>query len=289
VNATAGRGRAGRDWPAVERALRSFLVPFDAYHTQDAREALAVIRQLPPDCTVATVGGDGTVKAILPAMVGTNRALGVIPLGSGNDFAGLRGLSPGDVPGAVKRLLGPPERFDTLWYSTPESPTTEVPLLNGLGMGFDAQVAALVPAAPARLNGFGRYAWAAMRALRRLRNQHVQVRVDGSVTYEGPSCLVAVMNGVRYGGGFRIAPDADPRDGSLDVVLGTDLTRVQLLRLMTAVLRGAHQDDPRVRCWRGRSVQLTWASPTHAHVDGDVIGELSTLSVGVRPGSVLLH
>ncbi len=107
--------------------------------------------------------------------------------------------------------------------------------------------------------------------------------------YEGPSCLVAVMNGKRYGGGFRISPESDHADGCLDVVLGTRVNRVQLVRLMGMVMRGAHLDDPRVRCGSGRVVQVRWSAPTYAHLDGDVIGPRRELKVTVQPGAVTLY
>lgn len=153
-------------------------------------------------------------------------------------------------------------------------------------MGFDAQVAALMLQAPARLPGFWRYLWAALRAVRQLKTETVEVVVDDQLLYRGPSCLVAVMNGTRYGGGFMISPASDAFDGQLNVVLGTRLSRLRLLALMGKVLRAGHLGDPRVCSGSGRQVTVRWRSGVVTHLDGEVIGPQRTLSVRLLPGAV---
>ena len=286
LNPSAGRGQALRAWPRLERELHARRYDFSVIMSTSADDALQQVRKLPTAHTVVAVGGDGTVRALLPAVLHSGRALAIVPLGSGNDFAGMLGLRNADFRKALGRLERPPQRVDALWVDAGGGREL---ILNGLGMGFDALVASFTRSAPARLNGFGRYAWSALRSIRELYCHDVEVKLDGAVMYQGSSALVAVMNGCRYGGGFRISPESDPRDGFLDVVLGTRVTRSQLLPLMNAVTRGAHLDDPRVRCGRGREVTLTWAQPTHAHFDGDVSGLLQRVSAGVHPGGVLLH
>ncbi len=164
-------------------------------------------------------------------------------------------------------------------------------LLNGLGMGFDAQVADLMTRAPARmlglpLSGFPRYLWAALTGLRRLETGDLTVTLDGRPFYSGPSCLVAVMNGTRYGGGFRIAPGGDPQDGLLEVVLGGKLSRAALLPLMARVLQGTHLGHPQVRHARAQQVELSWGSGTQTHLDGELAGRQQQLSARVLPGAL---
>ncbi|ADV66920.1 diacylglycerol kinase catalytic region [Deinococcus maricopensis DSM 21211] len=285
VNDGAGRGLAARAWPRLEAAMRARGLKYEVIRTRSADEACARVRALPPDVAVLVAGGDGTVHGVLPAFVGTGRALGIVPLGSGNDFAGLLGLRSGDVDAALDRVTRAARAVDLLEARTPLGTHH---LLNGLGMGFDAQVSALMKRAPARLSGFGRYFWAVLAGLRDLRTGQVRVHVDGREVYVGPSCLVAVMNGVRYGGGFRISPTSDVQDGQLNVVLGRALTRVTLLALLTKVLRGTHLHDARVVHGHGREVQVTWAQPMHAHVDGELAGEVTALHARILPGALQL-
>lgn len=291
LNPNAGRGLALRLWPRVENELRRRKHPYEVFVTHSGESALARVRALPADHAVLAVGGDGTIGALLPAIAEARRALAVVPLGSGNDFAGMRGVRGGDVRAALARLDAAPLPVDLLRVSWthPDGTRGGRDALNGLGMGFDARVAALMRTAPARLGGFGRYLWAALRAAGDLRHGEVALEVDGDATYSGPSVLAAVMNGTRYGGGFRISPESDPADGRLDVVLGRRVNRAQLLRLMGAVLRGQHLDDPRVRCWRGQRAVLRWKTPIHAHVDGELVGEIVEMRVEVRPSAVRVY
>ncbi|WP_216318205.1 diacylglycerol/lipid kinase family protein [Deinococcus aestuarii] len=295
LNPTAGRGLAGREWPRLEAELRRRELSYDLITEASGAAALERVCALPPDVAVLAVGGDGTVTALLPAVVdavgqGGGRPLGLVPLGTGNDFAGMLGLKPGDFAGALGRLAAPPRRVDALRVRVVEGDLagTSRLLLNGLGMGLDAQVAALLRLAPARLSGFGRYAWAALTALRDLTLTPVTVEVDGRALYSGPSCLAAVMNGTRYGAGFRISPLSDPADGLLDAVASGPVDRLQVLGLMARVLRGRHLGHPRVHHAAGRRAAVTWARPTHLHLDGDLAGRVTRVEVEVLAGAVTL-
>ena len=285
LNPQAGRGLARREWPRLEAALVAQGLPFDWLGAASAEDALSRVQALPPGVAVLAVGGDGTVSNLLPALVGTGRLLGVVPLGTGNDFAGMLGLRPGDFGAALARLKQPPRAADVLHCTFAGQQSWR---MNGLGMGFDAQVAELLERAPARLSGFGRYLWAALSAVRQLKTETVEVVLDGQPLYAGPSCLVAVMNGTRYGGGFLISPASDSFDGQLDVVLGTRLSRPRLLALMLKVLRAGHLTDPRVRCAAGQQVTVRWQSAVMTHLDGEVIGVQKELSVRLVPGAVHL-
>ena len=155
-------------------------------------------------------------------------------------------------------------------------------------MGFDAQVAARLSEAPAWLPGFQRYVWAALSALRRLKVEQVEVVLDSKTLYLGPACLVAVMNGRRYGGGFGISPRSDAFDGQLNVVLGERLGRLSVLALMLRVLRGTHLTHQRVHEGKGQEVTVRWKTPIMTHLDGELAGPQRELSVRLVPGTLQL-
>lgn len=289
LNPQAGRGLALREWPRLEAALNAHKLPWSWLSAASAEDGLSRVQALPPGVAVLAVGGDGTVNRLLPALVGTGRMLGLVPLGTGNDFAGMLGLNSGDFDSALTRLSRPPRAADVLRciYADGQTERQEW-LLNGLGMGFDAQVAALLREAPAQLPGLGRYLWAALSAIRQLKTETVEVLLDDQMLYAGPSCLVAVMNGTRYGGGFMISPASDAFDGRLNVVLGTQLSRFQLLALMLKVLRAGHLNDPRVRFGSGQSVMVRWHSGVVGHLDGELIGTQRQISAQLVAGAVQL-
>ncbi|MFB9992617.1 diacylglycerol/lipid kinase family protein [Deinococcus oregonensis] len=291
LNPHAGRGLASREWPRLEGELQARRFDFELISAGSGADALARVEALAPEIAVMAVGGDGTVGALLPALIGKQgRPVAIVPLGSGNDYAGMLGLKPGQFGEALDRLSYTPRRVDALEATVTEGAGAGIPrlLLNGLGMGFDAQVAATMLRAPARLTGFGRYLWGALAALSDLHLTGLTLTVDGQIIYSGPSCLSAVMNGTRYGGGFLISPQSDAHDGKLNALASGPVNRLQLLGLMGRVLRGTHLGQPRVYHANGQAVTIRWDAPTHLHLDGDLSGEVTEIQVRVLAGAVTL-
>nr|WP_281372794.1 hypothetical protein [Kineococcus aurantiacus] len=124
--------------------------------------------------------------------------------------------------------------------------------------------------------GPARYTLAALRELAVVRGVGVRVTLDG-VAFERECLLVAVANTRCYGGGMLMAPDADPADGLLDVVVVDALPPVAALRLLPTVRRGAHLGLPVVHVHRARSVRLEHLGGAHRprpHADGEPLGDL---------------
>ncbi|MBZ9711993.1 diacylglycerol/lipid kinase family protein [Deinococcus multiflagellatus] len=290
LNPQAGRGLAAREWPRLQRELQARGLQHTVIQEASGEAALARVQALPPEVAVMAVGGDGTVGALLGAVVGTGRPLAIVPLGTGNDFAGLLGLKPGAFAEALDRLNYQPRALDALQLDilAGDEAGRRFVLLNGLGMGFDSDVTANMDRAPAHLRGFSRYAYSALSTLRALQLAEVDIVADGQPLYAGPSAIVAVMNGVRYGGGFRISPQSDVRDGCLNVVAGGAMNRRQLAGLMARVLRGTHLTHPLAHHTAAREVRVRWATPVRIHLDGDLHGRVSDIQVRVLPGAAKL-
>ncbi|WP_189071700.1 diacylglycerol/lipid kinase family protein [Deinococcus sedimenti] len=290
LNPNAGGGLAAREWPRLRAELERRGLTHTLIQEENAALALARVQALPPGTALMAVGGDGTVGALLPAVVGTGRPLAILPLGTGNDFAGLLGLKPGAFGEALDRLAFTPRAVDALWVRAhhADGTVTERTLLNGLGMGFDADVTTNMDRVPARVQGFARYAWSAVATLKDLSLADVTVDADGVTLYAGPSAIVAVMNGTRYGGGFLISPESDVRDGLLNVVVGGPMSRLQLTGLLARVLRGTHLGHPLAHHAAARQVTVRWNRPMRVHLDGDLGTPVTRLDVEVRPGAVRL-
>ncbi|WP_414657051.1 diacylglycerol/lipid kinase family protein [Deinococcus sp. VB343] len=290
LNAQAGNGLAGREWPRLRGELLARGLSFELIEAASAAEALARVSSLPPEQPVLAVGGDGTVSALLPALVGTERPLALLPLGSGNDFAGMLGLKAGDFVEALGRLKYQPRQVDAIAVDVLDGDHAGLHklLLNGLGLGIDAQVTHAYLRAPRGWPGFWRYAWGAVTSLGDLRLAGLRLTVDGQTLYQGPSVLAAVMNSTRYGGGFHISPQSDARDGLLNAVCSGPLSRLQLADLMLRVLPGKHLGHPLVHHTQGRDIELLWDTPMFLHLDGDLYGQARQLRARVLPGAVTL-
>ena len=281
VNPSAGAGRAARNAQQLQQKLRSIGLKCVIHTSQQAGDLHAWTRDLEPDIgAVIAVGGDGTVSEVVSGMMGSAspRAFCALPCGSGNDFAyalGWRNVD--DVVAAVQR--GSTERIDLVRVNGQIA-------AYGLGMGFDAQVAADAEHAPTWLRGLPRYLWAILRVLPSLKTPLLTLEIDGVSVFEGRSVLAAAMNTPTAGGGFKLAPNADPRDGLLEIMIGGDLTRWQTLLILPKVIAGTHVHDPKVQVFRARHARFSWERPIHAHVDGEQLPRSAKFEVECLPAAL---
>lgn len=276
-----------RLWNELAGVLENRALPHDVIFSQPntLTETLTHIRALPEDVAVVAVGGDGTLRSLLPALIGSGRPLGLIPLGRGNDLAAALGWKVGDLGDAVARLTQPAKPLDVLKVCFADETHYS---LNGVGMGFDAQVTARAARMPWFLGGFGQYALGALLSVAALRLVGLEVSIDGNPVFSGESFLGAVMNGSRYGGGFHISPQSRVDDGLANVLVGHRVSHLGLLPLMVRVLRGRHLGHPKVTHLQGCCVTLRWDKPMPLHLDGDLYPAVVGLEVQVLPRAVNL-
>ncbi|MGN6218491.1 MAG: diacylglycerol kinase [Microbacterium sp.] len=232
---------------------------------------------------VAVAGGDGTVNLALQEVAGTGIPLGIVPSGTGNDFAATLGLRELDVAAAADTIAAGVTRDIDLARVTRADGSTQY-YGSVLASGFDSKVNDRANAMRWPRGG-SRYNIAILIEFLTLAGIPYDVeyeRADGTrAQVRGDLVMATVGNGRTYGGGIPIAPDADPADGLLDLVLVRPAGRLRLLGLLPKVYRGTHASVPEVSITRVRSVRL--ASPgVTAYADGDPIGALP-LTVDVEP------
>jgi YegS/Rv2252/BmrU family lipid kinase len=233
---------------------------------------------------VAVAGGDGTVNEAVNGYVDVARedqALAVIPLGTGNDFAKMLGLG-GDWRGACDRMAdGRRRRVDA-------GRCNGRFFANGIGAGFDAQVA-LEANGIRWLRGNAVYGVALARTLLlRYATPHARIVHDRGVI-ENRITMFAAANGTTYGGAFRIAPDADISDGLLDVMVAERLSRAGIIGFIPHVLRGTHVGRAGVSMVRTKRVTVETDEPIVVHADGEIIDRVARrIQVEVLPGALLI-
>lgn len=279
-NPMAGRGRARRALAVAEAYLVEHAMPYRVLTTTRRGHASELVDELPRDAAILVIGGDGTTHEVARACVGGDRTLGVIPSGSGDDFAFALGIDRHDPRTALDRIrLG---RVRTVDVGTANGE----PFVNALGAGFDADVAAHVEDAPPIFHGLAAYLYALVMALKDFRLAEARVEVDGALVHDGPALLVSAQNGPRTGGSFLIAPEAEPDDGLLDILVAGRFTRAGALAILPRLMRGAHLDHPEVLAVRGARASVTWSAPRTFHMEGEVFMPRDAFDIGVRPGAL---
>ncbi len=298
VNNAAAKAR--RVWPNIKQRLDSAAVEFDWYETKRPGDATVRTREALRTGinTVAVVGGDGTLSEAaegffqfgeqrdeLPTALSSSASLGVLPAGTGDDFA--RGLIGHRAPldywievfmsHCRSDGQGTTRLVDVL-YGLCDSFTTPFICLNASTMGIGGETAARVAAQGKfmrKFSGEARFAAAALKGIAVWRERRVRVSIDDKEFIEGPMNLAAVANALYAGGGMMLSPEATIDDGKLDVVTASGLTRIGVLRELTRIHKGGHMANPRVRIAQGRLARVETFTPEDAmriEVDGNVRG-----------------
>lgn len=280
VGPAAGRGRAGGALDTVHRVASTAGVRLVDITGADAAGSRAAAAAAVTDgaTRLVVVGGDGLVHLGVQAVAGTGTVLGVVPVGTGNDFArGIPGLADASVADAFRASLGPPTAVDAI--RTEAGWVASVATAGFSGDVNDRANRLRFPRGPSR------YTIATLAELPALRHRTVSVRA-GADTFTGPAALIAVANTAWFGGGMQICPDADPTDGLLDVTIVADVGRLELLRFFRLVFSGRHLDHPAVRTLRGARVTVE-ADDLPLWGDGEPLGTAPATLTAV-PGALRL-
>ncbi|WP_033311913.1 diacylglycerol kinase [Streptomyces iakyrus] len=282
VNPTAGRGRGAHAAQPAASALRAAGFSVRTVLGEDAADALLRARAAVEGGTGAliAVGGDGMAGLALRAVAGTRTPLGLVAVGTGNDFARALGL-PVREPAAAGRMIADAlkcgrirdidlGRVGDRWFGTV------------LASGFDS-----------RVNDRGnrmrwptgrlKYDLAMIAELAGFRPVPYRIRLDDGEVRQVEATLVAVGNGSSYGGGMRICPGADLTDGLFDITVVGDCSRATLLRVFPRVYRGTHVGHPKVTVLRAARVEIA-AEDVTGHADGEPLGPLPLSARCVRGG-----
>ena len=272
VNPAAGNDRGDEAVPVLEERLRSAFGDIDTVMTRGPGDARRAAREAAEQGRerLFVAGGDGTLNEALNGVADVRDALarvtfGVVPIGTGNDFA---------------RALGIPEALDAALdvLALGRSREVDVGRLNGTHFvnvsagGFIADVSEAVT--PQLKTVAGKLAYLIGGAQVLLGAEPVQV-VCRTSAVGAPRALAletfAVCNSRLVGGGRLIAPDAVLDDGELDVCFIEDMPLVDFVRLLRLVSDGDHVDDGRVHYFRARELDLEFDRPINVNVDGQVL------------------
>jgi diacylglycerol kinase (ATP) len=287
VNPAAGQGSGRKAAEVLSELLRRHTVVHKMAFTQRPGHARELAQSAEGRFVVA-VGGDGTINEVSNALQNTDRVLGVIPTGSGNDFIKSAGI-PRRIEDALDLILrGRIRRIDAGRVCVGVSGNGSIQyapariFVNGVGVGFDAAVAYRTTQIR-YLRGTALYLLAVLQTLGKFRPPYFTVRVDGS-SWSGRHLLVATGNGKCAGGGFYLTPAAEVDDGFLDVCAIEDVSVIKVLRLIPSVMQRKQIQDRQVKYMRGKVIELSSSDHFAVHADGEIIGrEVQAVKLEVLP------
>lgn len=278
VNPVAGAYKTRRRWPHINQLLRQAGLSFDYQHTEYVGHAVELARAAASDGYrfLVAVGGDGTVNevanGILSASGSEKASLGVVNTGTGSDFVRSLGL-PRDYARACCFMTSRRRRLIDVGVvqCQRDGQVLRRFFVNTAGVGFDAEVAETAEHLPKYFRGTIPYLLGLVRTLFGYKNKPVVLRVDGRRRTERILSVV-VANGRYFGGGMRVAPQAELGDGMLDVLTIGDFGKLELLVAFPRVYKGTHITHRKVSMERASHVEVESSERLLVHVDGEVIG-----------------
>lgn len=302
LNPVAGRGRGARAQAAVSDAFTRAGVDFALRPTAAAGDAIALAQAAVTDGydVIVTVGGDGTAHEVVQGMIRAGRAdgrwaaghpvgtLGVIPVGTGNDYAWRLGIPENNPAAACQVVLQGRRRAADIGRVVNEW-GEETFFINHLGGGFEA-AANIESRRIRRLQGLLLYLAAVLRVIPQYRRGRLTTISYNGVQETRPILLASVSNGGRSGGGFKIAPDARLDDGLLDLVLADSPNVAIILWLLPKFLAGTHGAETKyVKMDRSDHVIIETPAGIPVHLDGEIYhNNAHRLEINVLPGRLIV-
>lgn len=291
INPNADLGRAWR-WGADLRPIVEEFGGADWAGTVYPTHATELARQAAEDGyeLVISVGGDGTTHEVINGLMQVppekRPRLGVVPVGTGNDFASNVGMQTHPAAAMRQVFTGKPKKVD---LGLIESGERREYWDNTLGIGFDA-VATIHSRSVPVMRGFFVYLIAVIKTI--LLNHdpaHLVVKTDQG-DWEDDILMLVVCNGPREGGGFQVAPGATVDDGWLNYAAIRKISRPMMFRLIPEVMKGTHGRFPQVRMGMIRELKLKSDRPLYIHADGEIFSGFGTdvreLTIRVLPAAI---
>ncbi len=283
VNPVAGNGVASNMVQEIKEKIKEFDICGEIVFTERRGHAsdLSKIYYENGFRFIIAVGGDGTMNEVARPLINKKDVVtGIIPAGTGNDFI---------------QILGFPDRFtDHDWAVLFNMNIKEIDVgtvngsvfVNGMGLGFDAEVAAENYTEPGEVKKGGqhKYIWHIVKTLLFFREKQMSVNVGNNRTVS--DCFInTVANGRRFAGGFLLTPKAVANDGMLDVCMIKRLNLFQRFRLLLKVPEGKHILNNKVIYYQTAGLNIEFSEKVPFHVDGELFFS-KKFEIAIIPGAL---
>jgi diacylglycerol kinase (ATP) len=283
VNPIAGNGFGKSIVPVISEMIKKYDIDAEIVLTERYGHATDIAREYYEKgySYIIGVGGDGTLNEIARSLINRKDVtIGIIPAGTGNDFI---------------QILGFPNRFgEKEWeifftrnvISMDAGQVNGMIFLNGMGLGFDAQVAAENYTEPGKVKKGGKYKyiWQIVKTLLFFREKRMIVISEGK-KHETDCFINTISIGRRFAGGFFLTPKAIANDGLLDVCMIKRLNLFQRFSILLKVPSGSHISDPKVNYYQTSKIDLEFTEEVPYHVDGE-LNFSKTFDVSILPEAI---
>jgi len=268
INPKSGNGRGNKVGKLVKQELNALGIQYLDVSADSAQESQKNLKSKLKENQrfegLFLIGGDGTVNLAVQELVGSGLGIALIPAGTGNDFARTLNLKLKNPEQLIKYYISnKPSLIDV-------GKVGEKYFVDVLSTGFDSMVNERANAMK-RIKGRAKYNISILLVLSTFKPKSYRFSIDG-FSFESKAMLIAVSNGICYGGGMKVTPDAKIDDGLFDILILSPVSKFEFLKVFPKVFSGKHTTHPAVKILRGRSVEID--SDAVAYADGERVGPL---------------
>ncbi|MCJ7665507.1 MAG: diacylglycerol kinase family lipid kinase [Actinobacteria bacterium] len=269
INPASAGGKAIASREEIASELDSLGVEYTIHMTASLEDLVSTAKKkLDSDFTnFVAVGGDGTLHHMVNVFAGSNKNLGIIPMGSGNDIAANLGI-PYDIKKCCKIIKEHNVKKLDLGLINDSSYYLCI-----AGSGFDSEVNDLANNTKYPIKGPSKYTYSVYKTLLTFRSKEFTVTCNGSKR-KIYGMMIVSANLPSYGGGMKITPDASASDGLLDICIIKKMSKLHFIKVFPKVFEGKHIDDPYVEIFRTGEMKLESNYNFSVFADGEYICKL---------------
>lgn len=265
LNPVAGKKQTRDSVPIIKEFCRKRSIACDIVESRSPGDATLIARENAPSYDgIVAIGGDGTVLEVANGLFGTGVPLGILPLGSGNDFARALNIPVGiqNISEALKIIADmSPVQVDAARFN-------DRIYLNVASVGFDAEIVRDLPRVRRFIRGSAAYPVSVFVKFLTYKPKDATLIIDGQ-ELKARVFLAAICNGTCYGGGMRVNPEGSVSDGYLDLILIRPVPRYKVPLLLSRFIKGQHLSLPYVSTYRCKEIEIVSNESLVVNVDGE--------------------
>lgn len=280
INPVAGQGATKKYIPIIHDLMSE--LDYDIKISKFEGDATQIAKGNAPSYTdIISVGGDGTLTEIIDGLDDFNGSLGILPAGTGNDFA--RSI---ELPKEAEKCLEIIKSGQTKSVDLPSLNNHH--FINVASFGIDGGVIRDTDKIKKHIPGTPAYILGSLKNIIGFKPYKVTIQIDEK-KLEREIVLIAVGNGKYFGGGMKVTPEAEIDDGLLDVVLANKTRRSKLIKLFSQLFNGSHMSDKIVEHYKCKEFSIESDGDIFINTDGNLIGKVpAKISVGSKKIDVII-
>lgn len=266
INPSSGKGKGKNVIPIIKEIMNKAGITYKikVSKCKGMLTQLTVASVTEGATDIIAVGGDGTLREVMAGMYCSDVQLGLIPVGTGNDFSKYFGL-PNDFKSAIMVIInGNVQSIDI-------GLVNKIPFINVMSCGIDSEIINLVSSYKKWLPGSIAYFLCSIRAITKYKPICMEIEIDGKLK-EIELILIAIGNGTHFGGGMAITPEAKLDDGYLDICIIRKMPVWKLLKCFPMLIKGNHIQIEEVTYYKTKALKATFNKCNiMANIDGDLL------------------